>query len=174
MLILVGSHGTGKTTLLEAYKNKWGLNIRDGISRPVHKITNKFKLSGYVEQSLINELTFFYWKYNKDIPDVGMTRSVVDCVVYSKVLGYEDLYEECIKRFETLDLSDVTFCYIPIEFPLEDDGVRYTDPELQRKIDDEIKNELIKLNIPYHTITGTIEQRVEQLKQIIDKYEKKL
>lgn len=167
-IILVGSHGTGKTTLLKAYKDKYGMSIRDGISRPIHKCTKELGLSRHDEQKLINELTFFYWDYNKDIPNLGMTRSPLDCMVYSQVFGFEDLQKECVQRFAELDLNDVIFVYVPIEFEIEDDGIRYTDKQLQKYVDESMVYYMNKFNIQYKTVSGSVEERVEQLRSIVE------
>jgi hypothetical protein len=172
MIILVGSHGTGKTTLLKEYKKKYGMNIRDGVSRPVRKVTNQFGLNGYIEQKLINELTYFYFDYNKDIPNLGMTRSVFDNIIYSEVFGWNDLRDESIERFKSLDLSGVKFVYIPIMFDIEDDGVRYTDKELQLKVDKAMRYYLDYFNIKYYTIkSNVLEERIEQLHEIVNNQE---
>lgn len=172
-IILVGSHGTGKTTLLKAYKEKYGMSIRDGVSRPVHKCSKLLNLTPWEEQKIINELTLFYWNYNKDIPDLGMTRSPLDCIVYSEVFGFEDLRDEVVEEFGKLDLNDVIFIYIPIMFKLEDDGVRFMDEKLQKDIDNSMKYYLDKLNIKYYTIkSNDINERVEELRNIIEEENK--
>ena len=58
---------------------------------------------------------------------------------------------------------DVLFVYVPIEFALEDDGVRNVDPDHQAKIDFFIKNMLDTTDTPYITVTGTVEERVAQV-----------
>jgi nicotinamide riboside kinase len=57
---------------------------------------------------------------------------------------------------------DLVF-YIPIEFPLEKDGVRFEDDEYQKIIDLQIIKYLKRYKIPYITLTGTLEERLKQI-----------
>lgn len=170
--ILIGSHGTGKTTLCKAIKEACGekVVIRDGISRPMKKCKDKLGLSSYQEQAIINELTFFYWDYNKDFDTLISTRSPLDCEVYSRVFGWNELANECSERIlesGIINDDEVKWLYIPIEFELEDDGVRFTDVELQKRIDDEMKQIINKYDIKYITLTGSVEDRLNTLLKLI-------
>lgn len=53
--------------------------------------------------------------------------------------------------------------YLPIEFPIEDDGIRSTDPEFQRKIDERYKNVLNEWDIKHEVISGSIEDRLQKI-----------
>lgn len=161
--ILIGAHGTGKTTLCKVVRELNNIAIRDGISRPMKACRNKLNLTPYQEQAIINELTFFYWDYNKDFKDLILTRSPLDCEVYSRVFGWNDLADECEERIlksGILEEEDVRWFYIPIEFSIEDDGVRFTDVEFQKKIDLEMQNIIKKYKINITVLSGSVEERV--------------
>jgi hypothetical protein len=53
--------------------------------------------------------------------------------------------------------------YVPIEFEIEDDNFRNIDKDFQAKIDFLTKNILDTTNVPYITVTGTVEERVKQV-----------
>ena len=172
-LVLVGAHSTGKTTLLQALKLKHKeLIIKDGISRPIHKCSAKLGLYPEETQTLISELTQFIWESDKDIPNLCQTRSPLDCISYSKALGYKQLTKEGESYLSSWAINNTIFCYIPIEFPIVDDGVRPTDVEFQKKIDDNLKFYLDLYKIKYERISGTIEERVLQIENILLNYEK--
>jgi Fe-S cluster assembly ATPase SufC len=62
MKILIGSHGTGKTTLLKEVSTRFpDYYVTDGFSRPVIKIGKMLELSNDEKQYAINELSA--WAY---------------------------------------------------------------------------------------------------------------
>ena len=63
--------------------------------------------------------------------------------------------------------ENVNYFYIPIEFELEDDGVRFVDFELQKKVDEELKKSIEKYNIKTTKLTGSVEERIEQIQQAL-------
>ena len=67
MKILLGSHGTGKTTLLKEVASKFpDYYVTDGFSRPVLKISKLLELSNAEMQYAINELSA--WAYQTTYP----------------------------------------------------------------------------------------------------------
>ena len=61
------------------------------------------------------------------------------------------------------DNNDLIFAFIPIEFPLENDGVRDNDEEYRKDIEYEFIRLLKSFKIDYRIITGTIEERVKKI-----------
>ena len=72
---------------------------------------------------------------------------------------------------DILNTKDVIWVYLPLEFELDDDGVRFMDKKLQENIDREFKKVINKYNIKVFEVRGSVEERIEQLKQIINNYE---
>ena len=164
--VFIGSHGTGKTTLCKALKEiDSSIAIRDGVSRPVKIAKNKTGMSSYQEQAVINELTKFYWEYNKDFNNLFLSRSPLDVEVYSRVFGWDDLANDMENWIRTSGMlkEDVNYFYIPIEFELENDGVRFTDIDLQKKVDKELKKSIKKYNLKVTKLTGSVEDRIKQI-----------
>lgn len=168
--VFIGSHGTGKTTLCKALKEiDSSIAIRDGVSRPVKIAKNKTGMSSYQEQAVINELTKFYWEYNKDFNNIFLARSPLDVEVYSRAFGWDDLADDMENWIRTSGMLDenVNYFYIPIEFELEDDGVRFTDIDLQKKVDEELKKSIKKYNLKVTKLTGSVENRIKQIQQTL-------
>lgn len=167
MIVLVGSHGVGKSTLLaELKRQRPDLIISDGFSRVISKFNKDIDNKLEVEESqlLINRISDRNWPVFTQIENLCVTRSPLDHYAYSKALGYKKLAQERLDLFNTVDKSKVKFFYIPIEFDLEDDGVRYSDPDFQNQVDVLLLHALEKTNTPITaTLSGSIEERVNEI-----------
>lgn len=164
--VLVGTHGTGKTSLLNSLRGRTDNYITDGFSRPVMKAFKQHSdiYDSWLEQQTINELTLWGWK-NYLNQNVISTRSLIDVIAYNAYYhGSIDsrFYDEFRK-----DKHRVRFFYIPIEFNLISDGFRFEDKEDQTKIDILLYDFLKQENIDFVTITGTVEARAEQIMQYL-------
>lgn len=101
MKILLGSHGTGKTTLLKEVSAKFPeYYVTDGFSRPVIKISKQLELSNYEKQYVINELSAWAYQNYLSHKNVISTRSIVDCIIYSQILSPNLLINDLITLFE--------------------------------------------------------------------------
>lgn len=165
MKILIGSHGTGKTTLLKEVSTRFpDYYVTDGFSRPVIKIGRMLELSNDEKQYAINELSAWAYQNYLTHKNVISTRSLVDCIIYSKILAPEVNIDEIKALFEATKDQVEYFFYIPIEFDFIDDPDRLS-AELQVKIDGIIQK-FIKTYIPEEkviTLTGTVEERLDQI-----------
>jgi len=169
MKILIGSHGTGKTTLLKEVSTRFpDYYVTDGFSRPVLKIGRMLELSNNEKQYAINELSAWAYENYLTHKNVISTRSLVDCIIYSQILTPDVDIENIITLFEQTKDQVEYFFYIPIEFDFVDDPDRLSH-ELQIKIDGIIQ-EFIKKHIPEEkvvTLTGTVEERLNQISKYL-------
>ena len=84
---------------------------------------------------------------------------VFDGKVSKSVLDQQEIeVEEFVKNN-----SDIVYIYFPIEFPVVDDGVRSTDEDYRKQIDNLIHDTLDGLGLGYLTVTGTPEERFRQI-----------
>jgi len=173
MKILLGTHGVGKTTLLnEVHKHYPDYFITDGFSRPAIKVGRKLDLYEDEIQTIINEFTIWgyqnYLKHSKIIS----ARSIIDAIVYTGGLN-STLFDDVDKMTDlfksTVNEIEYIF-YIPIEFDFVEDDIRDNQfRSIQTKIDTIIQK-FIQDNIPPEkviTLTGTIEERFNQIKQYL-------
>jgi hypothetical protein len=169
MKILIGSHGTGKTTLLKEVSTRFpDYYVTDGFSRPVLKIGRMLELSNNEKQYAINELSAWAYENYLTHKNVISTRSLVDCIIYSQILTPDVDIENIVTLFEETKDQIEYFFYIPIEFDFVDDPDRLSH-ELQFKIDGIIQ-EFIKKHIPAEkvvTLTGTVEERLNQISKYL-------
>jgi predicted ATPase len=172
MIALIGSHGVGKSTLLRSVKNYLPhVQITDGNSRIVRAYNKEIgnKLSERDEQVLINRLSDNKWPGLVKQEDLFVTRTPFDHFAYSKALGWSDLAEERLRLFEKVGWSNIKFFYIPIEFELEDDGVRYTDKFFQEEIDKLLVSCIRKYDLDVVNLLGSVQERTET---VINEYYK--
>lgn len=183
-IAFTGSHGVGKTTLLREIvpllktsenftelgyfpdTKEWGpyfnYKVFDGVGRRVH---SKYILwSDKQKQRYFNY--WYAWRHYVHHNFVG-SRSIFDTFAYSRLLvGLE--YHRDLFNWARCHINYDYIFYVPIEFPLERDGVRYDDKGFQILHDRETKLILDYHHIPYHVIRGSTPQRLAQLRGILD------
>lgn len=178
-----GAQGTGKTTLFEAVKKDEMFKGWDFYSEVVRQMLER-------EEIIINEngnsesQKKIFDAYSEildkmfDNPSVS-DRCIIDVAAYTSrlfdtcnpkdedynKLSNEDFRErkEVVRRKYELSL----IVYFPIEFPLVKDGVRSVDEKFQKDVDMKIQQFLKNYDVPYITITGSVEERLEQLKKVV-------
>ncbi len=165
MDILIGSHGSGKSTLLkEINKVRPDIYTSDGFSRPIQESSKVLGLDRLKQQCLLNELTYWRWKEDINKQNCLFGRSIIDSIVYSQALFASSI--DVNKYFELLTetYSKVNcFFYIPLEFALESDGVRFDDEKLQKDIDDRMKAIITNIQLPIIEVKGSVEERVKTI-----------
>jgi hypothetical protein len=159
-----GAHGVGKTTIVQDLTPYCpDLKIYDGVGRKI--ITKKQNWSRRRTQRYFNWHFATYHFFTKNFIT---SRTIYDTWAYSRLtvdpwFNYR-LHNWCIKSI----YYDYVF-YLPIEFPLEFDGIRYEGEEFQAQVDKEIKMILDFFHIPYHTITGSHSERLSKVLYMIGK-----
>lgn len=187
-LILVGAHGTGKSTLANMISDYYGWPVIESASRDIRSLmdSGKINIGEKDYHELITAINVKLWKDTdkaSEKSDIIYTRTIIDNIAYSddsvdlKDLRKSDLYNQ-LKIINGLNaFRDALIIRIPIEFEPEDDGVRYTDPDYQKKISERQQCILSALccdgiidrdNIV--AVRGTPEERCEQVMNAIRKY----
>lgn len=166
--VLVGAHGVGKTTLLNQLRlRNRKFFITDGFSRPVKQALVDNPNSGVLEQRILNELTLWGWNTYLG-QNVISGRSLIDSLVYTRYYWGEKGWIgelDRLERFFDKTKEKVKYFYIPIEFDLEDDGVRYVNQTDQKNIDRELQLFLKEKDLTFTIVKGTVEQRIEILNE---------
>ena len=189
-ICLLGSQGTGKTTLVNLFKGK--VPVVDNVARKVIAVGGACNESGTAESQ---KQIFVDYLEALSQENFLSTRSVIDVLAYTTYLAsnctvdwldndsqerykklLNELWSERRKVKSWLEKNpEVVICYVPVEFEIEGDGVRSVNKDYQKKIDlimkclfdRYIKEGLIKYG---YIIKGTIEERQKQLEEIIKKY----
>ncbi|MDD5377041.1 MAG: ATP-binding protein [Candidatus Gracilibacteria bacterium] len=167
-IAIIGSHGTGKTTLVEKLGDLFKIPVIEEMARTV--IMEKNKLPHDMDDSerfIFQQTIFDRQTVHEDILDSFISdRSVLDALVYAHGTAHLLVLEKAVTLRLRNNPYDHIF-FIPREFPLESDGVRKEDEEYQRFIESEFLHYLRKFNISYTPITGTIDERVHRIFQSV-------
>ena len=177
-LHFVGAQGTGKTTILDHFRNE-GYNVITEIVRTLAKegvninemgdVEGQKKIFGTYKKLLNSKKGYISDRGLADVLSYTFTHAIAEIAG-----GVEDgplkkladkQYLDAAKFYKTN--QDIQICYFPIEFAVVDDGVRSTNEEFRSQVDFLIKSFLDTAEIPYHTITGTVEERIEQVNKIL-------
>lgn len=144
-LILVGAHGTGKSTLANMISDYYEWTVIESASRDIRSLmdSGKINIGEKDYHELITAINVKLWKDTdraSDNTNFVYARTIIDNIAYSdEYVGLNDLHKSDL--YNQLKLVNGLNAFrnslivrVPIEFGLEDDGIRYTDPEYQKKI----------------------------------------
>ena len=164
------AHSVWKSTLLE--KLEWN-KIREIARDLIKKLwvlpqdMNKEQLNNFQRDLIHKQIKEETLRWDSFIWD----RTLIDILAYSKWLDIYNNLLDTVKSYLSEYPYDIIF-YIPIEFPLEKDWVRFEDENYQKEIDNNIISILKELNIEYITVSWTVEDRLNLINNIINDFKK--
>jgi len=162
---IVGAHGTGKTVLAKSLTEKLGLPLITEQARIVAKdmglenldelINDKEKAFEFQKQVIVRQLAE---EVNHLKTGFISDRTIIDNYAYWCYYGLYDL-----------------LIFVPIEFPVADDSFRFTCEACRNLIEKIIKTELENLiYTPVITVTGSLNERINQALKVIREMEDEL
>lgn len=171
-IIFTGAQGTGKTSVLNEFKEK-GHDVVTEVVRNLSKKGVKINKDGdeKSQTKIFNE----YKKIFSEKQDFISDRGLIDVVAYTVYLARhgkvsEEFANKQIKQLHKFVINNMDFfyCYFPIEFEVVDDGVRDLDEEFRNEISEIILSLLGALGLSFILVTGTLEERVGKVQELID------
>lgn len=118
---------------------------------------------------VFEELLFFK-QCSKEIAKSGKLfatdRTIFDVLAYAYDTDIYPILLEYAKIYLERNAYTHIF-YFPIEFDMEKDWVRPEDEEYRIRIDKNIRHILWTLEIPYYTVTWSVDERVAYIESII-------
>lgn len=149
-IAFIGTHGVGKTTL--CYGLAARLKARDITLELVHEVARRCPLPINEGTSLASQSWILHTQLAEEViaqaryPVVICDRSVLDNYVYLVLAaGRQAALEHLVADWlETYDLLVV----VPITEAPQEDGIRTTDPEFQRLIEQRVRREIAEREIP--------------------------
>ena len=158
-IAIIGTHGTGKTSLAQYFKSK---HPEFFYIKEIARTIGIHEIQSYNVYDILNvqiDMIKIQQTIEKYHPKFISDRSVLDMGIYSE--NQELIYKAlnyCIYNYDYI-------FYIPIMFPVVSDGYRNTDEKYRQHIDN-----LFKANLPIDTITiqidGIINRYNEMMKHI--------
>lgn len=144
-IAITGSHWVGKSTLIDLLENKKELGHFKKIPEVAReeilkrgKTPDKMTLEEKIdfEQTLLKKQIELEWQNSKFISD----RCVLDILVYSEFLlgnhKTKDEIKELVKNYLIEKSPYDKIFYIPIEFELKLDWIRFEDIQFQKTVDE--------------------------------------
>jgi nicotinamide riboside kinase len=173
-IAFVGSFSTGKTTLANLFAHEWDYPLLPEVAREVVALGFPLDQSATAETETLIFLK--QWRAEASHARFVADRSIYDVLAYADwVMENQDgdrkenhLWYES-REIATMDLRaryDHVF-YLPVEFPIVLDGLRPDNPEFQADVDRRIVALLEGADVAFVTLTGSIEQRQEQVRRTV-------
>ena len=173
-IAFVGSFSTGKTTLANLFAREWDYPLLPEVAREVVELGFPLDQSATAETETLIFLK--QWRAEAVHDRFVADRSIYDVLAYADwVMDHspterkeDHLWYEA-REIAVLDLRaryDHVF-YLPIEFPIVLDGLRPDDTGFQADIDRRIRHLLETEDVSFHTLTGPVEDRQEQVRKIV-------
>lgn len=180
-----GAQGTGKTSVLKALQKD--LSFKD-YTIVTEVVRNFVKEKGIQinEKGTIETQVLLFEAYKEKLLDENIypfisDRCIIDVIAYSlqsygrPVLTEKEIVDWALvlnhqetQLHNLKELFGFVF-YFPIEFDIVPDGTRSVDLDYQKAIDTNIRNILFNCKIPYVKVTGTVEERVQIIKDTLSK-----
>ena len=171
-IIFTGAQGTGKTTVLNKFK-EGGYPIITEVVRKLAKNGVKINEEGTIDsQKIIFDAYVNEFAKEFDNPYTFSDRGLTDVTAYTAYLANVehnfDAMSLLLKQLQYIrewnDQNDAVYFYFPIEFDIVDDGVRSMNESYREFIDKYIKFILEYTHTKYYTVRGTVEERVKFIK----------
>ena len=168
-----GTMSVGKTTLVNALKEL--PEFKDYIFRTERsKYLMEMGIPLNTDSTLKGQLVFAAERASELMQEKIITdRTIVDVMAFANLSKSMEAHE---KHYLTSTLYylikeyDVLFYVSPEGVEIEDNGVRETDAKYRMAIDKEIKSIVQMFRGNTVTIRGTVEERIEQVKNAVVQY----
>ena len=161
-IAIAGAHGVGKTTFAKALAKKLDFNYIHDIVRE-EAVKKGFVINENTPPEVQTWLISRQWELERNTPQGWVAdKSLLDYFVYGNIILKDQNVKNVVRDIvERNSRYDKVF-YLPIEFPMEADGIRSNDLEFQKEVDGRYKECLKEFNIEYVALSGSVEERVNQ------------
>jgi nicotinamide riboside kinase len=173
-IAISGAQSTGKSTLLESLKTDPAFTKFMFIESPTRKIEQQGLNINELGDDKTQRLIASKHMENIELSDNSiLDRCILDGYVYTTYLFNHkkvtkdtliyvgSVFHHLIKKY------DVIF-YIPPEFDVVKDGIRSIDKSFRDEVVDIFEEYIQEYRIPVERITGTVKERLQRIKNIID------
>ena len=171
-IIFTGAQGTGKTTILNHYKEQ-GHNVITEVVRNLAKKGVKINKDG--DEKGQTKIFKEYEKLLGENTSFISDRGLIDVTAYTVYLArqgkvseeYADKQLKKLSKFLS-ENSDIVYCYFPVEFDVVADGTRDLDEEYRSDINQIILSLLGAFGMSFVVVAGTVEERIAKVDQLFN------
>lgn len=170
--LFTGAQGTGKTSLIEALPLPINMQKLKGITRKVINEKN-LTINEYSDNCTQKHIFDAYERQLTSNDNYIAERSLVDVCAYTWYLVKQGKCSSTLLEYQLSKLEKfiannpkTVHIYLRIEFDIIEDGTRSLNKEFQSDVDYYIQEILAKYNINYVMVTGSVEERVEQINKV--------
>ena len=168
-----GTMSVGKTTLVNALKELPEFkNYHFRTERSKHLMNLGIPLN--TDSTLKGQLVFASERAAELMQEKIITdRTVIDVMAFadlSKSMKDHEKFYLNATLYYLVDEYDILFYVSPEGVEIEDNGVRETNAECRKAIDEKIKSIIGMYRRDAITISGTVEERIEQVKNAVAQY----
>jgi nicotinamide riboside kinase len=167
-ICITGSQGVGKTTLAQQINKEFPeFQVLPEAARLAVEAGYSLDLDATMELEMW--LILKQIELEKATGDWVADRCFIDLVAYiSYLFRHQDALIEVAQRIigDRLKGYDLVL-YLPVEFEIKADGVRFVDKKFQSDVDKIVEWLLHRYDIRFHRITGNPKERLTQVKKLI-------
>lgn len=167
-IVIAGAHGVGKTTIANILAKEFSLPIIPDVA------IEAFSKGFPINENTPAETQFWMFarqlELERNLGDKWIAdKCLMDYSIYADVLFKDERVKQLLSEMVKRNVNYNFVFYLPIEFPIEDNGIRSIDPVFQKNVDSRYLQVLNDWGINYHTISGSIEERLKKIMNIINK-----
>lgn len=157
-IAIAGSHGTGKSSLAKGLAEQLRINCICDIVREEVAPKNIFTINTETPFEGQIWLIARQWELEKTTKEPWVAdKCLFDYWVYAGD-HFKDHIKKTIWAFNKQNTNYDFIFYLPIEFPMEIDGLRSEDEEFRKEIDERYKKLLNDLQVKYTTLPSFINE----------------
>jgi len=165
-IAICGAHGVGKTTLASILGSTINLTVLPDVVIDAHNMG--FAINEWTSMDAQLWMAAQQLAYEKNNSRFIADKCIFDYYVYAHALDMDTSLQETIKSVALRTHNYDHIFYIKPEFPLPQDGeLRSTNQSFQDMVDKHYQFFLQKESIDFSFITGSVDQRVEQVLSIV-------
>ena len=177
-ITMCGSFSTGKTTLVRSFADRLTRERQRDVF-VIEEVARRVISEGFpLDRDASLEAYFHYVYYQlqaerlgRNHHDVVSDRSLLDSLAYLHVSRDPRMTESFMNMLTEIVWRETVYfdyyCYVPVEFSPVDDGIRSIDHEYQQLVDREMVKLLKYYGVRTVKVSGTIENRVNTLMELM-------
>lgn len=165
-IAIVGAHGVGKTTLSQRLAQELNLPIIPDV------VIEAFQKGFAISENTPPEVQFWLFSRQLELERLNekfiADKCLMDYTVYADIIFSDERVKSLLAEMIKRNISYTHIFYLPIEFPLEDNGIRSLDPEFQRRVNERYLKILKDWRVSYETLNGGLEDRIKKALNFIN------